>query len=229
MNDDLRRRLESLADRGEPRGADEVLAAARSQVEAAARRQRPTYVAAALAAAVLAVLGTTAVVVHEDGDDQQLAGSAATSTTTTTIAAPALDLTRLTREQRASRLERYASCDALVSATRRKALETVGPYGVPTLANTFATDDVVVGAEESAPLAMSTTDGASARVGGPSAPEFSETNVQEEGIDEPDTVETDGRRLFTLRDRRLWYATLDNGRARIESSIVLDNPTGMVL
>ena len=117
MNDDLRRRLESLADRGEPRGADEVLAAARSQVEAAARRQRPTYVAAALAAAVLAVLGTTAVVVHEDGDDQQLAGSAATSTTTTTIAAPALDLTRLTREQRASRLERYASCDAV--ATRR--------------------------------------------------------------------------------------------------------------
>jgi uncharacterized secreted protein with C-terminal beta-propeller domain len=228
MNDDLRRRLESLADRGDPRGAETVLAAARRQ--AAAAVQRPLYVAAALAAAVLAVLGTTAVVVHEDGGDQRLAGTAATSTTTddsaeVMLAAPTTttpeEAPRLTREQRASRLRRYSSCDALADASRRKAFEVVGPYGVPTLGGVVLTDAVTTADEgEGSVLALT---------GGSTKPEFSETNVQEAGVDEPDVVETDGRRLFTIHDDRLWYSTLEDGRARIEGSIVLDDPSDMVL
>lgn len=262
MNDDLRRHLEFLADRGEPRGADAVLAAARHQAAAAARLQRPTFVAAALAAAVLAVLGTTAVVVHEDAGDQQLAGSAATSTTadwdpddtSEVAAAPTTTTTstsvppRLTRTQRASRLQRYSSCNSLVDASRRKALEVVGPYGLPGVAGSV--DVVDSGGMSSRRAASGTSSGGSGGATGGPGTELSETgedvvvgadggpdtesdtsatNVQEPGIDEPDTVETDGRRLFTLRGGRLWYSTVDNGRARIEDSIALENPNDMVL
>ena len=34
-------------------------------------------------------------------------------------------------------------------------------------------------------------------------PDFSGTNVQEIGVDEPDVIKTDGRRIFAVTDRTL--------------------------
>ncbi len=46
--------------------------------------------------------------------------------------------------------------------------------------------------------------------GAESEPDFSTTNVQEAGVDEPDTVKTDGRRVFAIAGSR--FVDLD-GRA----------------
>ena len=43
-----------------------------------------------------------------------------------------------------------------------------------------------------------------ADVGGKQAPDYSTTNIQVEGVDEPDTVKTDGRYLYVLADQTLY-------------------------
>ena len=47
-------------------------------------------------------------------------------------------------------------------------------------------------------------------VGG-SVPDFSGTNVQELGVDEPDIVKTDGRRIFAVTDRTLRVVDVATG------------------
>jgi uncharacterized secreted protein with C-terminal beta-propeller domain len=248
MTDDLRRRLESLADRGEPRGATAVLAAARRQVAAAAAQPRPLFAAAALAAAVLALLGTTAVVVHDDGGQQPAESAAAANSSTSTTAVPDR---RLTTVERASRLRRYSSCESLVATTRRKAMEMAGPYGLPGYSGPASGEGLVAGDSASAGTATGSAAASSPSKGaeavevmpsdmtaGGSEPvaggmgdggPFSETNVQEPGVDEPDRVKTDGHRLLTIHDERLWYATVTGGAARIEGDISLPGASELLL
>jgi len=55
-------------------------------------------------------------------------------------------------------------------------------------------------------------------VGGP-VPDFSGTNVQEAGVDEPDIVKTDGRRIFAVTDRTLRIVAPGGG---VTASLALD-------
>ena len=57
-------------------------------------------------------------------------------------------------------------------------------------------------------------------------PEFSGTNVQEAGVDEPDTVKTDGKRLFTIARGRVQALELANGRPRAVGSLELAGTDG---
>lgn len=78
-------------------------------------------------------------------------------------------------------------------------------------------------AEASAPAAGEGQDGAAAADSPGAAPEetaegdgsgpvFSETNVQVEGVDEPDIVKTDGTRILAVMDERLYLASAPDGK-----------------
>jgi hypothetical protein len=212
----------------------------------------------AIVTAVLAVASTTAAVVHRgEGSPPAAIGSPGVPdpapvpppVATDDIAPPteATPVPRgeeaLTPVQRASRLRRYSSCDAFLTATRREALARVGPYGLPGADGIFTTGlvaggDVRAGGASARPSSggdaaqgMAASDGGNLTGGGAmgEAGGYSGTNVQEKGIDEPDTVETDGRRLFTLARGRLFYATVTDGTARIDGSIEVPGAQELVL
>ncbi|TNM36440.1 hypothetical protein FHP29_20080 [Nocardioides albidus] len=106
-------------------------------------------------------------------------------------------------------LEPAASCDDLLASYVERGLEAVGPWG-------WGPGDIVYATSE-APGAMEDGGGQADRSGAagsppqsPTAPQTGRqvssetgTNVQEAGVDEPDTVKTDGTVLVVVRDGRL--------------------------
>ncbi|MFB9833966.1 beta-propeller domain-containing protein [Actinoallomurus acaciae] len=87
------------------------------------------------------------------------------------------------------RLVAYDDCGDLLSGLRKATAARVGPYGL-------AGDPVM------RPLAGGRVPGdVTARE--QAAPPHSDTNVQEPGVDEPDLVKTDGRRIVTVARGRL--------------------------
>lgn len=94
----------------------------------------------------------------------------------------------------ASDLRGFGDCEELLSVLKERALEQVGPRGLGGGAG---------GGPVAEPVAEAPTDGGGDE-GSPggdtprSGPDFSDTNVQESGVDEPDVVKTDGARLLTV-------------------------------
>lgn len=122
--------------------------------------------------------------------------------------------------QLASALVPYDSCDDLLGQLKQAALDRVGPYGLPGSGGGFVPDVMTAESgraieDDAMPTAgpvpstaptSTTTGGAgeeksSAPVAGDEA--YSGTNVQEAGVDEPDTVKTDGERIISILDGRL--------------------------
>ncbi|MGH3716084.1 MAG: beta-propeller domain-containing protein [Micromonosporaceae bacterium] len=93
----------------------------------------------------------------------------------------------------------FDSCGAALKDFKRAARPYVGPYGFGFGGHGYSDNaeaDSAAGAgRDSAPQAP----GAPADKGG-SAPDHSGTNVHEAGVDEPDLVKTDGRRIVTVAD-----------------------------
>lgn len=128
-------------------------------------------------------------------------------------------------------LDPFDGCDALLAHIKAEATERVGPYGIEDMGGgriePFLVDDVaiepfptegpfptttMVFTEERAGGAPQTTipivSGAPLPItdGGGDATsdaDFSETNNQESGVDEPDLVKLDSRRMVVLRDGKL--------------------------
>src|SRR3954468_22800311 len=80
------------------------------------------------------------------------------------------------------RLVAYDDCDQLLGGLRKATAAHVGPYGL--------------GGDLILPLEGGRVPG-EARAAQPDAMPHSDTNVQEPGVDEPDLVKTDGRRIVT--------------------------------
>ncbi len=110
-------------------------------------------------------------------------------------------------------LVRFDQCDSFLEYVIEHALERVGPYGlqgggfgfpVP-MPGVMFEGDVAIAMEES----MAASDGAPVPAAAP-APDrvqgvdFSGTNVQEIGVDEPDIVKTDGNRIIALSEQTLF-------------------------
>jgi hypothetical protein len=103
------------------------------------------------------------------------------------------------RPQRVSFLRRAESCERFGEAVRAVAVDAVGPYGF---------NNAIGFAGDMATAAPMAAEGAPQRSAAgnatPTAPkagvDFSDTNVQEAGVDEPDMVKTDGRMLITTAD-----------------------------
>ncbi|MEV5003549.1 beta-propeller domain-containing protein [Nocardioides sp. LML1-1-1.1] len=100
-------------------------------------------------------------------------------------------------------LEPARSCADLLSTYRARARTVVGPWGwgdhrtvaLSKSLNDYSALDSIVGAAKPRSAAVPQTDRVTNSETG--------TNVQETGIDEPDTVKTDGKVLATVRDDRL--------------------------
>jgi len=94
----------------------------------------------------------------------------------------------------ASLLEEFGGCDQLLTYYQANALEEVGPYGIG--GGYYYGDDSAVdgdGGDMAAGVAEASR----------AAPEHSTTNVQEQGVDEPDLIKTDGRIIVTAVNGRV--------------------------
>ena len=102
------------------------------------------------------------------------------------------------------RLTAFGSCDELLDFFKRRALRELEERArapVPT---------DVVAQPETAPGA---------------AEDFSQTNVQEPGVDEPDIVKTDGRHVFALFNQRLRAVDVRGGPPRLVGTLRLPGPS----
>jgi Beta propeller domain len=117
-------------------------------------------------------------------------------------------------------LVHFQSCDDLLDYAHYRALDQVGPYGFDGeygwdaggedgAAGESGGDD---GGGEPAP-----NDGGGEQGGG--TPDYSGTNVQEVGVDEPDIVKTDGTRILALAQGSLHYVDVQSGAPALVSSV----------
>jgi uncharacterized secreted protein with C-terminal beta-propeller domain len=103
----------------------------------------------------------------------------------------------------ASALQPFDSCNEFLDYVKKHALERVGPYGLDGYGGGYYLDDVAFAVEESLGADSSrTTVAASGAVKGV---DFSGTNVQVAGVDEPDLVKTDGERIFVVAQGQLHW------------------------
>jgi hypothetical protein len=105
-----------------------------------------------------------------------------------------------------ARLIAYDSCQQAMDGLRHAALGAVGAYGFA--GNGYPAGDAVPDAPvagDAVPAAprRGAETGASRAAGGPPVPAHSDTNVAEPGVDEPDLVKTDGRRIVSVVDGSL--------------------------
>jgi uncharacterized secreted protein with C-terminal beta-propeller domain len=123
------------------------------------------------------------------------------------------------------RLKAFASCTQLVDYARAGAVRTQGGVGVTGRAAPMPVDAVTTPplAPQRAADGPITASPVSAQGGtsvGGTVPEFSGTNVQELGVDEPDILKTDGRRVFAVTDRTL--RVIDVASGTITGTLALD-------
>jgi hypothetical protein len=98
-----------------------------------------------------------------------------------------------------AQLTSFHGCGEELAALRKAAMASVGPYGLPGLASSAdgaAYPAMAAGAPQAA--AMGNAAAASAAAAPAAAPAHSGTNDYVAGVDEPDLVKTDGRRIVTV-------------------------------
>ena len=145
--------------------------------------------------------------------------------------APAAAPAAAKRLAKPSALPAFPSCASLLSYARRNARITGGRTGVPTRAGVMAPQvlegpvqsDVAAGG---VPPSVAQAAPGPQRESAPAAPAFSQTNVQESGVDEPDIVKTDGRTVFAVTDGRLHALDVTGARPRLVGTLALDGAYG---
>lgn len=121
------------------------------------------------------------------------------------VAAAALGTTsRADSSAKPARLTTFGSCGQLLGYAKEQARKLVGPYGL--------------GAPGRPGIAETTRAAAPPQQG----VDFSGTNVQEEGVDEPDLVKTDGKTLFAVGSGKLNAVDVSGPRPRLVDSLALD-------
>ena len=152
----------------------------------------------------------------------------------TVIAAPAGAAKRKApvRAKRAQ-LKAFASCPDLVAYGRRYAVSQAVANGVPPRAveqvpvPLGATQRSAATTETIAPTASPVTGDLNSGAAGDS---FSGTNVQEQGVDEPDVVKTDGKRVFVLTGARLRAYDVTADAPKLLGSLTIDgSPQDLLL
>lgn len=131
-------------------------------------------------------------------------------------------------------LTAFDSCDDYLAHVREHALEQVGPYGLhgggialgEAAMDGMADDGDRAMADPQAEMATAGDDAAGSVVADNAAPDHSGTNVQEEGVDEPDHVKTDGRWLYTVRDGTLHVVDLQGEDPEVVTTVRLGDSWG---
>ena len=121
-------------------------------------------------------------------------------------------------------LHAFRACSSFVHYARRHAPSELRTRGVPVLVDLPLTrtpqpmtDNGTV-QPESAPVS-----------GGGAGQDFSTTNVQEAGVDEPDQVKTDGKTLFTIENQTLYAVDVRSDKPRLLGSLTLGSYGGELL
>jgi len=128
------------------------------------------------------------------------------------------------------RLVSFDSCARLEAYTRARALSIVGPYGVAGYVSGYAVGDAVGGvprtAMPEATMPSAAPADSAAGSGGTQGVDYSGTNVQEEGVDEPDIVKTDGRTMFVATDGQVRALSVGAGGTSLAGTLKLDEAYG---
>jgi hypothetical protein len=119
---------------------------------------------------------------------------------------------------RRARLSRFDSCRSLLSYARHHGLQTLGRLGVVPRVGAPAPAALQRGAPETAP-------GAAQPVSAAPTQDSSRTNVQEEDVDEPDIVKTDGQTIFAIANGKLNAVDARSASPRVLSSLDLGSDT----
>ena len=112
-----------------------------------------------------------------------------------------------------SRLQAFRSCGELLSHVKGHATRLAGPWGI---AGEAAQGRPAIGATPATP----------GRAAGAPGVDYSTTNVQEAGVDEPDIVKSDGARLFAVAGTNLHAVDVRTGRPRLLGSLPLRDGWG---
>ncbi|MGI9607661.1 MAG: beta-propeller domain-containing protein [Acidimicrobiales bacterium] len=118
-------------------------------------------------------------------------------------------------------LATFNSCDSLLTHLRTEGADRVGPYGFnhggywfgPDIAlEEFAVDDAASDGDAGGRATASTAPAANFAQGEKvEGEDFSGTNNQETGVDEPDIVKTDGDRILTVTNGVFTYTNANDG------------------
>ncbi|HVV34979.1 MAG TPA: beta-propeller domain-containing protein [Acidimicrobiales bacterium] len=227
-------RLRRLSARGDARGADDVFAAA--SADASSPAPAPTVVPlyrnpralTTIAATVMVLAGIVAALNVGDGNGRDAVSRRALGTTSSTLTPGATTPTTLDGNTKvylaSTRLVPFNQCGTLASYAKAQALKDVGPNGLPGVGTVGITDQRMMAnaagtasGDTAAPKAESST----------SAPAYSDTNVQEAGIDEPDSVKTDGHTVYQIANGRV-FATSAGDNPQLLGSLAVDGATEML-
>jgi Beta propeller domain len=109
-------------------------------------------------------------------------------------------------------LQAFGSCGNLLAYAKQHALPLVGAYGLGgVVVGGVATPGTAPGAPGAARDAATPTPGV----------DYSTTNVQEEGVDEPDLVKSNGSTIYVVRSDRLFAVDVRTSRPRLQGSLQL--------
>ena len=108
-----------------------------------------------------------------------------------------------------TKLTAFGTCGQLLGYAKGQAKRFVGPYG---FGGGVRTDVMPAAAPEAAGRAAAPKQGV----------DFSGTNVQEEGVDEPDIVKTDGNTLFAVAGGNLRAVDVGGSKPRLLDSLALE-------
>jgi uncharacterized secreted protein with C-terminal beta-propeller domain len=224
MDPAFRDRLERtlVGDRGGPRerwvidAPRAMPARLRSRIENAmvARRRIPVarFLAAGIAAAVVA---STLVVVDRTGAPKRAPIAAAPIATPPPSPTPTPTQSPTAPRPAAfppGSLRAFRSEGEFLAYARRQALRVVAEYGAVQGTGFPYMDRVAVGPAPAAPA------GAPAAMP-PGAATYSQTNIQEDGVDEPDSVKTDGSRLVVALGDRVRVLSVTGRSARLRGTV----------
>jgi len=111
----------------------------------------------------------------------------------------------------AAELTDFGSCEELLDYFQEHALEQVGPWGFGMGAQMGAMEDMA-GAAEGGDVSRDRAAASDSAGGGDGGGDFSGTNNQEEGVEEPDIVQTDGEIIVTSVQGRMVVVDVASGQ-----------------
>lgn len=126
-----------------------------------------------------------------------------------------------------SALRSFGDCAALLDYLRTETVGRVGPYGLDDgprfgVPEPFNVEEAEMMADDSAAQPAPVAESALSSGGDG---DFSSTNVQVAGVDEPDIIKTDGTRILAVAQNRLHYVDVSGDQPRYLGSVDLTSET----
>ncbi len=129
-----------------------------------------------------------------------------------------------------SKLVPFDGCDALLEHLKEEAMERVGPYGLDNSGYPIwisegvarAMPETAFATEEMGPVPTDASIESDSAQSSGEATDFTGTNVQELGVDEPDIIKTDGNRILVVNDGVLSYIAVNGGNGSLTDQIEIE-------